>query len=218
MSYEKGLFIVFEGVDRCGKTTQINRLQDKIYNNYQNIPILTTSEPWKDKEIEEMLQKDVTPYSHAEEMARLYIEDRKLHQQKIIMPILSQGGIVLCSRHRPSTDVYQVLQGVDPEFIHELHEKAGIIKPDLTYFLDINFGTARERIKRRDSLRKKFKTDFEFVEDVIKKYRFLLKETQENKPIYGKIITINANKRRGLVKQDIWEKFEEICAYWERFL
>ena len=92
---EKGLFIVFEGIDGAGSSTHVHKLSEKLeeLNKYQDI--LRTHEPWRSKEIKRRLQEDPEAYSGGLEMAELYVEDRVEHIRKLIRPNLKAGVVVL---------------------------------------------------------------------------------------------------------------------------
>jgi len=151
----KGKFIVFEGIDGCGKTTQINEICNWLpYSNLisNHSSIIKTREPGGSSigaKIRELIlsnNKDNVPTNLTELL--LYAADRTEHVTKIISPALTNGDWVLSDRFASSTLAYQGYgRNIDKEIIKKLE----IIacqgqKPDITFFLDISI---EESIARR---------------------------------------------------------------------
>ena len=151
----KGKFIVFEGIDGCGKTTQINEIcnwlpHSNLISNHSSI--IKTREPGGSSigaKIRELIlsnNKDNVPTNLTELL--LYAADRTEHVTKIISPALTKGNWVLSDRFASSTLAYQGYgRNIDKEIIKKLE----IIacqgqKPDITFFLDISI---EESIARR---------------------------------------------------------------------
>ena len=151
----KGKFIVFEGIDGCGKTTQINEIfnwlpKSKLISNDSSI--IKTREPGgsllgaKLRELILSNNKDNIPTNLTELL--LYAADRTEHVAKIISPALKKGDWVLSDRFSGSTLAYQ---GYGRNLDKEIIKKLEIIacqgqKPDITFFLDISI---EESIARR---------------------------------------------------------------------
>ena len=151
----KGKFIVFEGIDGCGKTTQINEISNwltqtnLIPNNYSTIKTREPGGSLLGEKLRELIlsnNKDNEPTSLTELL--LYAADRTEHVTKIITPALKNGDWVLSDRFSGSTLAYQGYgRNIDKEIIKKLE----IIacqgqKPDITFFLDISI---EESIARR---------------------------------------------------------------------
>lgn len=107
---KRGLLYVLEGPDFFGKDTQMDMLSERLKKD--GYPILITKEPGSNhevicKKIRELLldvkNEGMTPMA---EMF-LYLADRAQHTQKVIKPALERGDVVLTSRYRYSTEVYQ---------------------------------------------------------------------------------------------------------------
>ena len=152
---KKGLFITFEGIDGCGKTTQIELLKNSLEKQGKNV--LLTREPGA-KGLGEKLREILLNYegdvsSNCESF--LFLADRAQHIDTIIKPAIEKGIIVICDRHTGSTVAYQGYgRGLDLKQIHYLNNIATSgIKPDLTFILDIDVETSLERIgKARDRM------------------------------------------------------------------
>ena len=151
----KGKFIVFEGIDGCGKTTQINEIfnwlpQSNLISN--NSSIIKTREPGGSvlgKKLRELIlsnNKDNAPTNLTELL--LYTADRTEHVSKIISPALNKGDWVLSDRFSGSTLAYQGYgRNIDIEIIKNLEIIAcQKEKPDITFLLDIS---PEESIARR---------------------------------------------------------------------
>lgn len=152
---EKGLFITFEGVDGCGKTTQINLLSE--YLQKQGYEVLLTREPGGkglgEKLREILLNYDGEVSDRCESF--LFLADRAQHIDTIVNPAVQQGKIVLCDRHTDSTVAYQGYgRGLDIETINNLNSIAtNGRKPDLTFIFDIDTETSMKRIgKNQDRM------------------------------------------------------------------
>ena len=152
---KKGLFITFEGIDGCGKTTQIELLKEELEK--KGYTVLLTREPGAkglgEKFREILLNYDGEVSSNCESF--LFLADRAQHIDTIIKPAINNGTIVLCDRHTDSTVAYQGYgRELDLEQIYQLNKIAtnGIV-PDITFILDIDIETSLQRIgKERDRM------------------------------------------------------------------
>ena len=151
----KGLFITFEGVDGCGKTTQMKILSE--YLKEKNYEVLLTREPGAkglgERIREILLHYDGEVSSKAESF--LFLADRAQHIDTIINPAVEQGKIVLCDRHTDSTIAYQGYgRNIDIERLKYLNNLAtGSRKPDLTFVFDIDIETSMSRVgKEKDRM------------------------------------------------------------------
>ncbi len=102
-----GLFVTFEGIEGCGKTTQITLLGDFLEK--KNIPCCLTREPGGTpigEKIREILQhSDNREISPSTELL-LYTASRIQHFYQLIKPTLQKNGIILCDRFFYSTLAY----------------------------------------------------------------------------------------------------------------
>ncbi|MCR4368510.1 MAG: dTMP kinase [archaeon] len=144
----RGFFCVFEGVDGSGKGTVISAVKNFLAaKGVSEEKVLLTAEPtsgFYGKKVRELLATSPRPDLNAKQFLDLYVADRKEHVEKVILPALLEGKIILCDRYKYSTFVYQSLQGIEVEKIRELH--AGMPVPDLAIILDLPVETALERI------------------------------------------------------------------------
>jgi dTMP kinase len=146
------LFITFEGIEGCGKTTQIGHLTS--FFKKARRPFLLTREPGGTgvgKKIRQILLS--SDNAGLEPMAELflYVADRIQHYRQVILPALRQGKIVLCDRFADATTVYQGFgRGLDLVWIEEIHSRAlENAKPDLTFLLDLPVQVGLKRAWKR---------------------------------------------------------------------
>ena len=147
------MFITFEGIEGCGKTTQIKRLAKNL--NRHGIPLVTTLEPGGTaigKKIRRILldplNKNITPLAEL----ILYAADRTQHVEEVIKPSLDQGKWVICDRFIDATFAYQgSARGQDMKLILFLNKKATQgIKPDITFLLDCPVEVGLDRAIKRN--------------------------------------------------------------------
>ena len=142
------MFISLEGIEGCGKTTQIRQLG--IYLEEMGYPYITTREPGGTaigEKIRSILldpaSKNMVPIAEL----LLYFADRAQHINEVIKPSLVEDKIVLCDRYFDATVVYQGhARGLDTRLIFDLHRILfHDLKPDLTLLLDLppRIGLAR---------------------------------------------------------------------------
>lgn len=130
------VFIVFEGVDGAGKSTQVRLLKGFFLRN--GYPCITTREPGGTP-LAEKLRAAILHNSNLDPMTRLLliIAARVDHCNKVILPALRSGKIIICDRFIYSTLAYQGYgDKMDPQLILDLHKASGcFISPDLTLLL-----------------------------------------------------------------------------------
>ena len=148
----KGTFITFEGVDGCGKTTQIGLLQKHLEANGH--AVVRTREPGGTPIAEAIRDLLLDPknkglYSTAELL--LYAAARAQHVGECIRPALEAGSVVICDRFADSTTAYQGAgRGLSSNAVAVLHAIAtGGIWPDLTIVLDVPVKEGLARVTRR---------------------------------------------------------------------
>ena len=140
-----GLFIVFEGIDGTGKSTQLHLLAEKLGG--MGYAVVATREPTDGpygQKIRELFV-DRGAVSREEEL-ELFIADREQHVKKVITPALADGCVVICDRYYLSTVAYQGANGMDPEQILKKNENFPV--PDLAIILEIEPAQGIHRIQK----------------------------------------------------------------------
>jgi len=204
MSNNKGLFITFEGADGCGKTTQINLLNEYLKNkNYKTTVTLEPGGSDIGKQLRQiLLHHDGFVSPRAETF--MYLADRAQHVDAVIKKSVEENKIVLCDRHIDSSVAYQgYARGGDIEQIDLLNNLAtGGYKPDLTFVFDVDSEIAQKRVgETKDRLEKE---GLEFH----KKVRFGYLELAKKHP--NRIKVIDSNKSIEEVFEQVKKVIDEI--------
>lgn len=160
----KGRFIVFEGVEGCGKTTQIARSQtwllesgilSQLQSQAQISRLITTREPGGTALCQEIRALLLHPVSQEPMQARtemlLYAADRAQHVEGCLHPQMAEGALILCDRYTDSTIAYQGYgRQLDRALIDQLnHLATGGLASDLTLWLDIEVEVGLARARQR---------------------------------------------------------------------
>lgn len=167
---KKGFFITFEGIDGSGKSTQIRKLAKFLEDN--GFDIIITREPGGSVGGEEirslLLQGEVDRWS-AETEILLFTAARRDHLERIILPALQDGKIVICDRFTDSTRMYQGMRGPKlRDLVDKLTKEVINCDPDLTIIIDIDPEISLERAKSRNTAEERFE---DFGVDLQKKMR-----------------------------------------------
>jgi dTMP kinase len=149
------LFITFEGIEGCGKTTQVNLLANYLEEN--NISCLKTLEPGGTaigQDIRKILLDSKNTHLAPLTELILYAADRAQHVSEIIKPALDQGKWVICDRFFDATVAYQGFgRGMNMELIDFLNRQAAIdVSPDLTLLMDCPEDIGLKRALKRNKI------------------------------------------------------------------
>ena len=157
MYKKKPFFIVFEGVEGCGKSFQSKKLLNNLKK--KRIPAILTREPGGTKSAElirNLILKDYFNHDSKEKFDKytdtlLYLAARNEHIKNKIDPALKKKSVVICDRFTDSTLAYQVYgKNVNINFINNIHKFIlGKIKPNLTFVLKVSTETSKKRLKKR---------------------------------------------------------------------
>ncbi|MBA3923450.1 MAG: dTMP kinase [Nostocaceae cyanobacterium] len=149
-----GRLIVFEGVEGCGKTTQIQYFRAWLHQNYPHLPVVVTREPGgteMGKHLRSLLLSNSAFQIADRSELLLYAADRAQHVEQVLQPALAQGALILCDRYVDSTIAYQGYgRGLDRQLIEQLNAIAtnGLVS-DLTFWLDVDVEVGLSRAKKR---------------------------------------------------------------------
>ena len=209
MYKKKPFFIVFEGVEGCGKSYQ----SKKLFNNLKKkkIKTLITREPGGTKSAElirNLILKDYFNNSNLEKFDKytdtlLYLAARNEHVKTKIKPALKQKRVVICDRFIDSTIAYQVYgKKVSIKFIKNIHKYIlNGLKPNLTFVLKVSSKSSRKRLSKRkgknryDNFSQSFydKAQKSFIKIAKnKKNYFILDSSKNNNHLEKKIFDITS--------------------------
>lgn len=166
-----GVFIVLEGIDGAGKSTQAKLL--KLWFEEKGYEVVLTKEP-TDTPFGKLIRRlvltggregiiDGAKISHEAE-ALLFAADRAEHVDKLIKPALESGKVVISDRYFYSSLAYQWARGLDLEWLIDLNRFA--IRPDLVLLLDLPVKESMKRIRTRS-----IKSEFDKIVELQKKVR-----------------------------------------------
>jgi dTMP kinase len=149
----RGIFINFEGMDGCGKTTQMRRLAARLLQAGRDV--VETVEPGGTPigdQIRQILLNPMNDRLSASAEMLLYFASRAQNVQERILPALDAGKIVLSDRFTDSTMAYQGYgRGLGPENVRMLDRFACRgLAPDLTILIDIDLETSLARARARN--------------------------------------------------------------------
>ena len=142
-----GKFIVIEGLDGSGQSTQVKLLSEFLIKNGHNV--VSTKEPTKDSEagknIRDVINKscEVSP----SKLQELFAEDRREHLANVIVPALKDGKTVISDRYFFSSFAYGAASGADLEDLIGLNQD--FLMPDFTVILRVKPEVCMERIGKR---------------------------------------------------------------------
>lgn len=200
-----GLLISFEGIDGCGKSTQLGLLQDRLLS--MSIPTLALREPGgthTSEAIRSILldkQYDISPVA---EMLLFSAARAQLVNERI-RPALANGMIVLLDRFYDSTTAYQGYgrQFLDINTINELNKIAtGGLTPDVSFYFDLDVDAAfSRRIGEGDRMEDSGK---DFFDRVRNGYLRLAKDNEQ------RFRTIDARQSMELIQEVVWANFQSV--------
>ncbi len=188
---KKGIFLVIEGLDGSGKTTQATLLAKRLSQSYN---VLLTAEPSKGKIgtfiRERCLYERTRLPTEAE--ALLFAADRIEHMQTELKPALDEGKLVICDRYVYSSLAYQGSAGLSVDWIKTINARA--LQPDFSVFIDVPSETVIRRLQRKKSVMETLETQ-QKVREVYMKY-----------VDKGELIRVDGDRDKGQVAEALSSK------------
>ena len=196
MFKKRPLFIVFEGVEGCGKSYQSKKLFKNLKNN--KIKALLTREPGGTRSAElirNLILKDYFNKTTKDKFDKytdtlLYLAARNEHVKTKILPALKKKAIVICDRFIDSTLAYQVYgKKVNLNFINKIHKVIlGNLKPNITFLLKVSPKISKKRLlvrknkNRYDNFSQSFynKAQKSFIRLAINKRNYYILNSSRN--------------------------------------
>jgi dTMP kinase len=199
------LFITFEGVEGCGKSTQSRRLYQRLVR--LALPALLTHEPGVTglgKKITRLLkwsgEMKISPLAEL----LLFNASRAQLVQEVLRPALAEGKVVICDRYADSTTAYQGYgRGLEPAVVRSVNATATLgLKPDLTILLDMP-GDAG--LARKDGRLDRFHRETAaFHRRVREGYLKMAKEEP------GRWLVIDAEQDKEKIAGEIWQRVSRL--------
>jgi len=202
----QGRLVTFEGLDGCGKSTQIRLLAAKLSS--AGIPFLETREPGVTMIGEEIrrlvLSCDYGKINTNTELL-LFFANRAQHYAEVLKPSLARGKIVICDRFIDTTIAYQgYAREIDFAIIEYLHKlTTDNLMPDLTFFLDLPPDKCLIRRQEQDRIERE---KIEFLNSV---YTGFLLEAKHHP---NRIKRVNADRDIKEIEREIWTEIQKFLG------
>ncbi len=185
----KGTFIVIEGLDGSGKTTQAKLLAKRLRRSCFAV---YTQEPSRGKVGKFIRNRILYGEKRLATMveALLFAADRIEHMQNEVLPALNECKVVISDRYVYSSLAYQGSAGLSLEWIEAINQHA--LKPDLALFIDVDPETVLQRLKRKKSIMENLETQ--------RKVRQVYLKFVER----GELIRIDGDKPKNIVAEEVF--------------
>ena len=204
-----GIFITFEGIDGSGKSTQVKYLANRLMTLGREVVL--TREPGGStgaEEIRSLVLEGAPERWSAETEILLFTAARRDHMEKLILPALEDGKIVICDRFADSTRMYQGLTRGDlRSTVDSLTDLMIKRQPDLTILIDMDPELGHRRAKARNTKEERFE---DFGVDLQRRMRggFL----QLAKEFPDRIRIVNGNQSVEDLSEEIYEVVQETLS------
>ena len=203
------MFITFEGIDGCGKTTQAKLFFEYLKKiSIKEKDIIFTREPGGfdgEPNFRQILISGCLKNVASEVF--VFMADRAEHATRIILPAINQGQTIVMDRYHDSTVAYQCYgRQLDKSAVDKMFNFANLPTPDLTFYFEISVEDSYSRVLNRGHLDSIEKSGREFMQRVKNGFDSL---AQNNK---GRIITIKSSGKT------IKKIHEEVVTCYENFL
>lgn len=196
----RGRFIVFEGIDGSGTTTQVSRLGQRLSEAGVNVEL--SKEP-SNGPLGAALRQVIDGRVHLDptSLALAFAADRADHlfnEYNGVVSLVEAGNWVICDRYVLSSLAYQPSEKVDQRWLEEVNSFA--IEPDMTVFLDADPQTCLERISARSSTSELFHHG-DHLTRALKNYHRVISHGR----ILGELLVVHAGGSIETVAQKVWE-------------
>ncbi|MDR2842028.1 MAG: dTMP kinase [Spirochaetaceae bacterium] len=194
-------FVVFEGCDGGGRSTQLELLRERFSNKANNKCGFTATFEPTDGELGQTIRKALAGKIslNAQTLAYLFAADRNEHLfgENGIEKIARNGNLVVCDRYVLSSLVYQGIECGDelPKLLNERFPA-----PEMTIFFDIDMQTAQKRMEDRQV--KDIFEKLNFQIKVRERYKIFLEQFEKNG---GTVYTVDSSKSIAEVEQEVWK-------------
>ena len=209
MYKKKPFFIVFEGVEGCGKSYQSKRLLKFLKK--KKIPSILTREPGGTKSAEKIRNLILNDYFNKSSKDKfdkytdtlLYLAARNEHIKNKIFPSLKKKKVVICDRFIDSTLAYQVYgKKINLNFVNNIHKWIlNGLKPNITFILKVSSKSSKRRLTKRKTKNRYDNFSQSFYSNVQKSFikiakrkknYFILNSSKNDNSIEKKIFNITS--------------------------
>ena len=194
----RGLFIVFEGLDGSGKTTQATKLAQ--YLRARGCEVATVEEPGGTPVGERIREMLLHTREELEPLTEIFLYEASRHQlvKHVIEPALSRSATVICQRYAYSSVAYQGYgRGLPLEWIEEMSERATEgLRPDVVIWLEVPAEEGLKRRQRERGLDRIEEEGLEFLRRVERGYREIARRHPE-------IVRLDATRTPERVFEDV---------------
>ncbi len=207
---KKGAFITFEGIDGCGKSTQLGLAAKRLSD--ESFPLLVTREPGGTAIAEKIREILISPQNR--EMVNecelfMYLAARAQHVREKIIPALEQGFVVLCDRFQEATFAYQGFgRSISLDFLEKINSFAtGGLLPDLTFVFDISVDLSSARMQKMNKTKDRLELNGRaFYQKISEGYRYLAKTEPQ------RILLLDGSEPPERISEQVYCRIKDICA------
>ena len=202
------MFITFEGIDGCGKTTQAKLFFEYLKKNAKDDDVIFTREPGGfdgEPNFRQILTSGCLENVASEVF--VFMADRAEHASRVITPAIKQGKTIVMDRYHDSTVAYQCYgRQLDKMTVEKMFEFANLPTPDITFYFEISVEDSYARVLNRGNLDSIEKSGQEFMKRVKNGFDSLARDNKD------RIITIKSSEK------SIAEIHEEVVKCYENFI
>ncbi len=198
---KRGRLVALEGLDGCGKSTQLVRLGEAL--RAEGLAPLLTREPTDGvhgRRIREMAQSGQP--AAVEDELRWFVEDRAEHVAQSIAPALAEGRLVITDRYFLSTVAYQGARGLDWRALLSESE-ARFPSPDLALYLEVPVELGLARVRARGAVAEPVFERADYLEEVAQIFRAI------ERPYFQRV---DASRSQQEVQAELWEQLAALRA------
>lgn len=196
------MFIVFEGTDGSGTSTQAKLLKE--YFETQGKSVFSTAQPSNSiigKKIRKILQEHTTIDPFAFQL--LFFADRQEHLKNEIIPALESGKIVICERYIWSSIAYGEAQGVNTQSLQTIAKE--MIIPNITFFCSLNAQASIERIEKRGMKKEKFEKT-----EILTQVKANMEKLYINKRFTKQAIKVDSTQPPEIIAKQVIQTVEKL--------
>ncbi|KAK9494105.1 thymidylate kinase-domain-containing protein [Lipomyces doorenjongii] len=208
----RGLLVVFEGLDRAGKTTQCQLLYEKLAKRLGAGRVRVQKVPDRSTQIGQAINAYLVSQTHLPDHAiHLLFSANRWELRESILSSLAAGQTVILDRYVPSGVAYSLAKGI-PDMSLEwcIAPDRGLPQPDVTIFLDVDPDNAKLQTARADFGRERYEVS-EFQANVRESFKTILGDDANPGALrMGKVITIDASQELDAVATCIWDAIKDL--------